>query len=69
MLFYGLLIKPVGFFITTFVFLLMILKYVEKQRWRRSILLGVATTLLGYVLFKYWLGVPLPMGLMKDLIP
>ena len=69
MLLYGLLIKTVGFFITTFLFLCVILKYVEGQGWRRTLLLGVTTTLLGYILFKYWLGVPLPLGVMKDMVP
>jgi hypothetical protein len=69
MLLYGLLMKNVGFFITTLLFLLIILRYVERRGWRSTLLVGLFTTVMSYLLFEYWLGVPLPMGFLKALVP
>ena len=69
MVLYGLLMKNVGFFITTFLFLFVVLKYAERQGWRSTLLVGLITTVVSYLLFEYWLGVPLPLGFMKNLLP
>lgn len=66
MLLYGLSIKKIGFFITTPLFLFMILKYVEKQTWKATIMIVILATMATGLLFKYWLEVPLPMGLMRE---
>jgi putative tricarboxylic transport membrane protein len=69
MVLYGLLMKSLGFFITTFLFLFVILKYTERQGWRRTLLIGSIATVASYLLFETYLGVPLPMGFMKNLLP
>jgi len=69
MLIYGLLMKNVGFFITTFLFLLIVLRYAERRGWRSTLFVGLVTTVVSYLLFECWLGVPLPMGFVKALIP
>jgi len=69
MVLYGLLMKDVGFFITTFLFLFVVLKYAERRGWRSTLLVGLITTVVSYLLFEYWLGVPLPLGFMKNLLP
>jgi putative tricarboxylic transport membrane protein len=65
MVLYGLLMTTLGFFISTLLFLFLIVKYGEKQGWKTTLIFGLATTLLSYLLFRYWLGVPLPLGFMK----
>ena len=69
MVLYGLLMESVGFFIVTFLFLFVILKYTERQGWRRTLLIGSIATVMSYLLFETYLGVPLPMGFMKNLLP
>jgi putative tricarboxylic transport membrane protein len=65
MLLYGLLIEKVGFLITSILFLILILKYMERQDWWITIVLGSASVIVGYFLFVSFLGVPLPRGLIK----
>lgn len=65
MLFYGIALEKVGFLITSTLFLILILKYVERQGWKITILVGSASIIVSYILFMYFLGVPLPRGLIK----
>lgn len=65
MLAYGLLVETLGFLITSAVLLLLILKLLERQNWKRTIVVGLSSILIGYFLFKHLLGVPLPAGWQK----
>jgi len=60
----GFLLESLGFLIASAILVLLILKYLEKQSWRMAILLGFTSIIISYVLFKYFLGVPLPAGLL-----
>ncbi len=62
MLLYGALLEKIGFLITSALFLFLIIKFVEKQNWMRTISVGAASIIVSYVLFVYFLGVPLPRG-------
>ena len=62
---FSLLIKWAGFLIASALFLTFVLKYIEKQSWWITILVGSASVIIGYLLFVYFLGVPLPMGLIE----
>ena len=68
MVLYGLLMDSVGFLIMTFLYLFVVLKYTENQGWRRTLLIGTIATVVSYLLFEYYLGVPLPVGFMKNLL-
>ena len=59
---YALLVEPLGFTATTFVFLLFLLTLIEPQRWVASIAISVVTAAASYVVFKVWLAVQLPVG-------
>lgn len=65
LLFYGLLLEPVGFIIVTPCFLTVALRFVERQSWRRTVLIGLASIVISYLLFSRFLGVPLPRGLLE----
>jgi putative tricarboxylic transport membrane protein len=65
MLLYAVLFGSVGFLITSALFLVLILKYVERQGWKITILLGLSSVIISYVLFVYFLGVFLPKGLIS----
>jgi len=62
---YAVFFERVGFLITSILFLLLIMKYTEKQSWKMTISVGAASILGSYLLFVYFLGVPLPKGLMQ----
>lgn len=62
MLLYSISLATIGFLITSSLFLLLILKHVEKQSWKMTILIASASVLLSYLLFVYLLKVPLPKG-------
>ena len=62
---YAVFFEKLGFLITSILFLLLIMKYTEKQSWKMTISVGAASILGSYLLFVYFLGVPLPKGLMQ----
>jgi putative tricarboxylic transport membrane protein len=62
---YFVLFEKIGFLIASSLFLIVALKYVEKQRLKVAILVGLASVFVGYFLFVYFLKVPLPKGLIK----
>lgn len=65
MLVYGFLMEKVGFLITSALFIIPIVKYVEGQNWKITILVGIGSIIVSYILFVYFLGVPLPRGFIK----
>ncbi len=62
-LLYGLFLEKVGYLIITAVFLLLILRYVEKQTWKRSTILTFTGIAAIYLIFVYFLTIQLPKGL------
>jgi putative tricarboxylic transport membrane protein len=64
-LLYGILMESIGFLIGSALLLVFILKVVEKRSWKVTIVLGLASVLISYILFDYFLGVPLPKGLIN----
>ena len=65
MLLYGIMLESIGFLISSALLLVFILKVVEKRSWKVTIVLGSASVLISYILFAYFLGVPLPRGLIN----
>ncbi len=62
MLAYGFLIESLGFLLVSAILLILILKYLERQTWKITLLVGVPSIIISYFLFKYLLSVPLPAG-------
>lgn len=58
----GLLLESLGFLIASAILLILILKYLERQTWKITLLVGVPSIIISYFLFKYLLSVPLPAG-------
>lgn len=61
---YILIFKRVGFLISSFLFMMTILKYVEGLSWRKAVLISALSSGLSYSLFKLSLKVELPAGLL-----
>jgi len=51
-----------GFILNTFLFMLIMLRLVERQKWLRVFLIGSLTTVLSYSIFQLWLRSNLPAG-------
>ena len=61
-LFYGIFIGKLGFLLASGIFLVLILRYVEKQSWALTLMGALPSIIAAYVLFGVLLGVPLPRG-------
>ena len=55
-------INYLGFVLTTFFFMFVLLRFVEPQKWFVVVLASVLTTVLSYAVFKIWLKADLPAG-------
>jgi len=59
---YAVLFNPLGFTLSTFLFLVLLFKSVEPQRWPTAILWAGGATFLAYLLFCITLQCELPRG-------
>jgi putative tricarboxylic transport membrane protein len=51
-----------GFFITTFLFMVLLLKFLEPQKWTTILMIASLTSISAYLLFVTLLQVQLPIG-------
>lgn len=61
---FALALERLGFFLTTFVLMVLLLRAIESQRWPKVIAIAVATAVLSHALFGWLLGIPLPAGIL-----
>jgi putative tricarboxylic transport membrane protein len=59
---YAAALGPLGFLLTTFLFLLFLLRAVDPRRWSSALVISAATSVASHLLFKVWLDVQLPAG-------
>jgi hypothetical protein len=59
---YALLLEPLGFILCTLIFMIVLLAFVEPQRWFLVLLVSIATTTASYLIFQLWLKSQLPSG-------
>ncbi len=59
---YGWLLEWLGFVLSTALLLVFLFKVVEPQRWWVAVAGAVGSAVIGYVVFKVWLGAQLPAG-------
>ena len=64
---YGFALTYLGFFLTTFLFMLFLLKAIEPQRWARTLITSFSVSAAAYILFEVLLKVQLPLGIMENL--
>jgi hypothetical protein len=62
---YALVIERLGFLLATFFFLIIWMRLIERIRWGRLISISVGTTAGLYLIFVFFLEVPLPPGFLK----
>jgi putative tricarboxylic transport membrane protein len=61
---YGILLEPLGYGITTFLFMIFILKFVGSQRWITAFLGAFLVCISSYILFVYLLKAQMPTGIL-----
>ena len=61
---YIIAVKPIGFFLSTFVFVILMLRLIESGRWWRTVVSAVLITCGNYLLFEGWLRLGLPKGIL-----
>jgi putative tricarboxylic transport membrane protein len=64
-IFYALAIERLGFLLSTFSFLIVWMRLIERVRWRTLIGISIGTTAALYFIFVFFLEVPLPKGFLK----
>lgn len=64
---YTLLIERVGYVLTTFAMMVLLMKRLGAS-WRATLLAAFVGTAVTYLLFAYWLRVPLPSGLLNGIV-
>jgi putative tricarboxylic transport membrane protein len=64
LLVYALVLEWLGFLLATFALLVFFFRALQRQRWLVVVAGSLATSLLSYLVFKTWLGVNLPGGLL-----
>ncbi len=63
--FYALVIEKIGFPLTTFIFLVVWMGVIERIRWWKIVSVSIGVTLGLYLIFGYFLEVPIPMGFFR----
>ena len=61
---YTLSLEKTGFLINTFLFMLLLLKVVEPQTWKRAVLGGLITAIASELVFNVILGAQIPSGIL-----
>ena len=59
---YSISLVYLGFLITTFLFMILLLKFLEPQRWTTTLMIALLTSISAYLLFEIFLKVQLPKG-------
>lgn len=60
---FALLLEPLGFLLSTFLLMVLLLRAVEAPPWPKVAIVALLTALGSYVIFAWLLGVPLPGGI------
>ena len=61
---FALLLEWLGFFVSTFLLMILLLRAIEAMPWAKVVLVALSTALVAYFIFAWLLGVPLPSGVL-----
>jgi putative tricarboxylic transport membrane protein len=65
MLGFALVLEKLGFLLSTFTVMILLLRVIEPQKWPRVIAVALVTALVSYFLFARLLNIPLPAGVLE----
>lgn len=58
------LVNIIGLIIGLAIFCAIVFKFIDKYRWKQSLLVAFGTALVLYLTFNIWLNIPVPTGLL-----
>ena len=61
---FAVVLERLGFLLTTFFLMMLLLRAIESQRWSKVVFVAVLTALASYAIFGWILGIPLPGGIL-----
>ena len=61
---FALALERLGFLLTTFLLMVLLLRAIESQRWYKVVAVALTTALISYAIFGWLLGIPLPAGIL-----
>lgn len=62
---YIFMLKPIGYFIITPIYIMVVYTFLKATSYRNMILISIGFTAFVYMIFVVFLKIPIPMGLMK----
>jgi hypothetical protein len=65
---YTLLIPGLGYLMATSIFFPVIYYFFGVRSWVKSVVIGMATAILFYAVFEYFAEIPLPKGLLENIL-
>jgi putative tricarboxylic transport membrane protein len=65
LLVFGFVFERLGYLLATFLFIIFLLRAVERQSWGLAISVALSASLVSYVVFGLLLGTPLPAGFLQ----
>lgn len=68
MICYVLALKTIGFLISIFIFLVVAIRIFGFRRWVPALAMAAVIAAISYVSFILWLKVPLPLGILEDVL-
>ena len=57
-------LERLGFLLTTFFLMILLLRAIESQRWSKVVFVAILTAVAAYAIFGWLLGIPLPGGVL-----
>jgi putative tricarboxylic transport membrane protein len=64
MIAFALVLESLGFLLSTFFLMILLLRAIESQRWSKVVVVAVVTAIASYAIFGWILGIPLPNGVL-----
>jgi hypothetical protein len=65
---YVLGVQLIGIYVSSALFITLFMKIAGKYGWLRSVLVGLAVSIISFVLFEVWFKIPLPKGPVERLL-
>jgi putative tricarboxylic transport membrane protein len=65
LLVFALAFERVGYLVATFLFIIFLLRIVERKNWFLALAVGFSAAVISYVIFGLLLGTPLPAGFLQ----
>jgi putative tricarboxylic transport membrane protein len=66
---YGLLVEPLGFIFASTILFIMVARGFNDRRWLFNAIVGVVLAMVVFAMFNYGLGLNLPAGILKPILP